>query len=195
MSTSTQLLLLETVESLGIVGDIVKVKRGYARNYLLPMGLAEPPTPTNIESLRHARDESLSELGALRTARLELLGRMEEVAVEMTRSCNDQGVLYGSVTQQDIASALGEVGFQVKPREVRLSQSIKRIDTYEVLVRFDADLETPVKIWVVPDREFETDEREEMDFDNEGNLIEKRERKRTPRAEDKAEDKAETANA
>jgi hypothetical protein len=89
----------------------------------------------------------------------------------MVRACNDQGQLYGSVTQQDIASALTELGFAVKPREVRLSQTIKRIDNFDVLVKFDTDLEAHVRLHVVADRQMEA-ERVEMEFDNEGELIE-----------------------
>ncbi|MEM7623216.1 MAG: 50S ribosomal L9 C-terminal domain-containing protein, partial [Planctomycetota bacterium] len=83
-----------------------------------------------------------------------------------------QGHLYGSVTQNDIAAALTELGYNVKPREVRLPHTIKRVDMYEVLVKFDSDLEANVKTHVVADRKLDLDRDEEMDFDNEGNLIE-----------------------
>ena len=92
-----ELLLLESVENLGIVGDIVKVKRGYARNYLLPHGIAEFPTPTKIESLKEARAAAQAELSQLRAAREELIGRMEEVTISLVRSCNDRGILYLSL--------------------------------------------------------------------------------------------------
>ncbi|MHC5027835.1 MAG: 50S ribosomal protein L9 [Planctomycetota bacterium] len=154
-SSSIQLLLLESIESLGIVGDIVKVKRGYARNYLLPMGLAEPPTPSKIESLRQAREEALASMNALRQAREELLGRMEEVAIEMTRSCNDQGVLYGSVTQRDIAEVLQGDGYDVGIRSVRLPSSIRRIGEHHVSIQFDKDLRTEVTVNILPDEPFE----------------------------------------
>ncbi len=195
MGKTVELLLTENVDSLGIVGDIVTVKVGFARNYLLPRQMATPPSDEMIARLAEQRAKAERELGELRTVREGMIQKMDGLEITLERSCNDQGVLYGSVTQQDIASALGEVGYPVKPREVRLSQSIKRIDTYEVLVRFAADLETAVKIWVVPDRELDTDEREEMEFDNEGNLIEKPRKKPAREAEQKSEQEAEPAKA
>jgi len=187
MPKTVKLLLTENVDSLGIIGDIVTVKVGYARNYLLPRMMATPPSDEMIAQLAVQRAQAEREFSELRTVRVGMIEKMEGLEITLERSCNDQGVLYGSVTQQDIASALGEVGYTVKPREVRLSQSIKRLDTYEVLVRFATDLETAVKIWVVPDRELDSDERDEMEFDNEGNLIENRKRKPQPKAEQQPE--------
>ncbi|MHC4948151.1 MAG: 50S ribosomal protein L9 [Planctomycetota bacterium] len=172
MAKNVQLLLVQTVENLGIVGDIVKVKPGYARNYLLPHGLAEKPTPTKIEALKEQRAHAHAELLQLRGDREALLTRMEEVVVTLIRSCNDQGVLYGSVTQRDIADALQENGFDVGTRSIRLRHSIRRIGDYSVPIQFDKDLRTDISVVVEPDQPLE--EREEMEFDNEGNLIEKK---------------------
>ncbi|MEO1512841.1 MAG: 50S ribosomal L9 C-terminal domain-containing protein, partial [Planctomycetota bacterium] len=127
---------------------------------------------------------------ARRTEREGVIGKLEGVAMTLTRACNDQGHLYGSVTQQDISGALTELGFPVAPREVRIAQTIKRVGQHEVLIKFDADLEATIALHVEADRELE-DEREEMEFDNEGNLIEKRAAK--PRVEEKAEEKAAVA--
>jgi large subunit ribosomal protein L9 len=166
-----QLLLLQTIENLGIVGDIVNVKPGFARNYLLPHGLAETPTPERIEALKEARAKAEAEMLALRAAREELLGRMEGIEITLVRSCNDQGVLYGSVTQRDIADGLQESGYNVGVRSVRLRQSIRRIGDYPVPIQFEKDLRGEITVHVHPDQPLE--EREEMEFDDEGNLIEK----------------------
>ena len=155
MAKSIELLLTETVENLGIVGDIVKVKAGHARNYLLPHGLAVPPSPAKIEALKEARAAAQAEVSALRSAREELLGRMDGVAVTIVRSCNDQGVLYGSVTQRDIADALQENGYDVGVRSVRLPQPIRRIGPYEVPIQFEKDLRTEITITIDPDRALE----------------------------------------
>ncbi|MHC5023069.1 MAG: 50S ribosomal protein L9 [Planctomycetota bacterium] len=179
-----QLLLLQSIENLGIVGDIVTVKPGFARNYLLPHGLAEPPTPEKIEALKEARSKAEAAMLALRAAREGLLARMESVEVSLVRSCNDQGVLYGSVTQRDIADGLQEAGYDVGVRSVRLRQSIRRIGTYPVPIQFEKDLRCEVTIQVEPDQPLE--EREEMEFDDEGNLIEKP-RAATPRKGDQGE--------
>jgi hypothetical protein len=109
----------------------------------------------------------------LREQRKRLIDKLAGLEITMTRACNDQGQLYGSVSQQDIASALTELGFEVAPREVRLPHAIKRIDSYDVLIKFDSELEAEIKVWVEPDREMDTDTADEMEFDNEGNLIER----------------------
>ncbi|MAB83316.1 MAG: 50S ribosomal protein L9 [Phycisphaerae bacterium] len=171
MARHIELLLLKNIEHLGIVGDVVRVKRGYARNYLLPHGYAEVPTPSRIEMLEEDRAKALSELAHVRSAREELLDRMVDVTLTLTRSCNDQGVLYGSVTQRDICDALEANNLDVGARSVRLAAAIRRVGSYPVPIQFDKDLRTEITVVVEPDQPLE--EREEMEFDNEGNLITK----------------------
>ncbi len=167
-----ELLLLENVESLGIIGDVVKVRTGYARNYLLPMGMAEPPSQGRIDELQAERTTALAKVAEQRSAREELITRMEEVELTLVRSCNDRGGLYGSVTQRDIADGLAQVGYEgVDIRSVRLPSSIRRIGAYEVPIQFDVDLRAEITVVVEPDQPLE--EREEMEFDDEGELIEK----------------------
>ncbi len=189
MPSHVKLLLTENVESLGIVGDVVRVRMGYARNFLLPMGFATTPSDELIQSLADKRAQAEKELAERRKEREAMIGKLDGQELTITRACNDQGHLYGSVTQQDIASALREVGFAVKPREVRLPGAIKRVSTFDILVKVDSDLEAHIKLWVVPDRELQMDEEEEMEFDNEGELIIKDKKK--PKAEPKQEEPAE----
>ena len=169
MARHIELLLLKNIEHLGIVGDVVRVKRGYARNYLIPHGFAEVPTASRVAMLEEDRAVALAELASLRSAREELLERMVEVTLTMTRSCNDQGVLYGSVTQRDICDALQTNGLDVGARSVRLAAAIRRVGTYPVPIQFDKDLRTEITVVVEPDQPLEA--REEMEFDDEGNLI------------------------
>jgi large subunit ribosomal protein L9 len=193
MARNIKLLLTSNVENLGIVGDIVKVKPGFARNYLIPHGFAEPPTPAKIEALKEQRARAEAELAALRSSRESLLARMDDVRVTLVRSCNGQGVLYGSVTQRDIADALQEGGYDIGTRSIRLQQPIRHIGSYEVSIQFERDLRTEISVVVETDQPLE--EREEMEFDNEGNLIERPKReKRRPRRED-AEQEGATKDA
>lgn len=168
-----RLLLTENVDNLGIVGDVVNVRLGYARNFLLPRGLATEPSAEMLAQLAEKRKQAELELAALRKQREERIKQIDGLEITLTRSCNDQGHLYGSVTQQDIAGALTELGYPVLPREVRLAHTIKRVDTFDVMVKFDTDLEATVKLWVVADRQLDVEREDEMEFDNEGNLIEK----------------------
>lgn len=184
MARSVKLLLTDNVDNLGIVGDVVNVKLGYARNFLLPRGLATPPSDELLASLAERRKEAEKDVAALRKDREALISRLEGLEITMARACNDQGQLYGSVSQHDLAEALTDLGFPVKAREVRLPHTIKRLDMHEVTVRFDTDLQSHIKVHVVADRAMESDEKEEMEFDHEGELIEKRPRRQSRRRDD-----------
>lgn len=157
MARNIELLLLRNIESLGIVGDMVKVKPGYARNYLLPHALAEFPTPEKIEALKEARAKALAEVATARSQREALLARMTEVSVAVVRSCNDQGVLYGAISQRDISDALAQAGFGVDTRAVRLAQPIRRVGSYHVPIQLDKDLRTEITLVVQPDRQLEAE--------------------------------------
>ncbi|MBM4109300.1 MAG: 50S ribosomal protein L9 [Phycisphaerae bacterium] len=162
MARSLKLLLVESVDSLGIVGDVVNVRLGYARNFLLPRGLATEPSEELMKSLAAKRAEAERQLAAMRKAREEESAKLTGTELTLIRSCNDQGHLYASVTQQEIATALNGQGFQiVKPRDIRLAQVIKRIDSYDVHVRLDSDLDAIVKLWVVADRKLDLHKDEE----------------------------------
>lgn len=168
---SVELLLTESVENLGIVGDVVKVRTGYARNFLLPRNLATTPSQELIDSLRAKRAEAERQMAELRQQRQAIISKLEGYEFELVRSCNDMGVLYGAVTQQEIATSLTSAGYAVRPRDVRLSETIKRVGDYEILVKYETELETKIKLHVKADRELEKDEKADMDFDDEGNLI------------------------
>ena len=183
MATKTvKLLLIENVDSLGIVGDVVNVRVGYARNFLLPRALATEPSDEILASLTQKREQAKKEVSKLRSDREKMIDKMVGIVVTLDRSCNDHGILYGSVSQHDLAHALEDAGFAIKGRDVRLPHAIKRVGEYEVHVKLDSDLETDIKLVVKPDRELiNDDDREEMEFDNEGELIEKpKKRERAP---------------
>jgi len=173
MSRKTiELLLVENVEALGIVGDVVKVKIGYAHNFLLPREYATTPSDEKIAELAERRVVAERERSDLRARREADVAKLEGFEISLERSCNDSGHLYGSVTQQDIANTLIEQGFEIRARDVRLPETIKRIDAYDVHVKPEQDLEAIIKLWVVSDRQLPMDERDEMNIDDEGNLIE-----------------------
>lgn len=153
MPRNVSLLLLESVESLGIVGDVVNVRTGYARNYLLPRGLASTPDEELMKSLASKREAAERQLRELRAQREKMVEKLNEYELKLVRSCNDLGMLYGSVSQKDIADALAAQGYNVTMRDIRLGQVIKRVDTYHVLVKLDRDLEADIKLVVAPDRE------------------------------------------
>jgi large subunit ribosomal protein L9 len=157
MAKTVKLLLTENVEALGIVGDVVNVRTGYARNFLLPRSLATTPSDDLIKQLAGKRADAEKLVAAQRKAREELSEKLQGIEVTLVRSCNDMGILYGAITQQDVAAALGELGHSVKPRDVRIAQTIKRIDNYDVHVKLDSDLDSIIKLHVKPDRELDLD--------------------------------------
>ncbi len=158
---TVQLLLTENVDNLGIVGDVVKVKPGYARNYLLPRGMATDPTPGNIERLAERRRQVEEEMRKLRQAQELMVGKLEGYELTLQRSANDQGVLFGSVSQHDIAEAMRADGFEVEDRHIRIGHQIKRLDSYNIPIIIAQDLKTEIKVWVVSDKPAEHLESEE----------------------------------
>jgi large subunit ribosomal protein L9 len=150
-----ELLLLDTIENLGIVGDVVKVKPGYARNYLLPHGLAEPPTEEKIQELSARRAEVEAELKKLRGEQEALLEKLADYELTLERSANEQGILFGGVSQHDISEALQAEGFAVEDRHVRIGEKINRLDTYHIPIQLAKDLKCEIKLWVVSDKPLE----------------------------------------
>lgn len=169
MAKNLELLLTENVEGTGIVGDVVKVRKGFARNFLLPRGYATKPSDEMIKSLAGKRAEAQKQLAELRRSREELIKKLQGFGLTMVRSCNDMGILYAAVTQHDIATALGAAGFAgIKDREVRLGQTIKRVDHYDVHVKLDSDLDATVKLDVQSDRPLDLKKSSELSAAPEG---------------------------
>jgi large subunit ribosomal protein L9 len=196
MATKTvKLLLTDNVDNLGIVGDVVTVKLGFARNYLLPRDLATTPSKDKLAELADKRAVAEKEQASLLEHRRGMVTKMEGIELTILRSCNDLGHLYGSVTQQDVADALGEKGFGIKAREVRLPFTIKRVDDFDVLVKFAKDLEANIKLHVKADRTIEDDGRDEMEFDDEGELIDPTNRRKKKAAEQAATEPAPSDDA
>ena len=171
-----ELLLLDNVSNLGIVGDVVKVKPGYARNYLLPHGLATPPSAPAIKRLAARRAEVAAEMAQIRKEHESLIEKINEFELTVMRSANEQGVLYGGVTQHEIAQCLRDEGFgMIEDRHVRVGDQIKRLDSYQIPVVIDKELKAEIKLWVVSDKPAEELEAEEEEV--EGEIIEKRKKR------------------
>jgi large subunit ribosomal protein L9 len=152
---NVELLLNITVENLGLVGDVVKVKPGHARNYLLPHGLAEYPTAEKIEALKDARATAAAAMQKRQEGRAKLIARLTDVTIKLIRSVNDQGALYGAVTHRDIFDQLHVDGFPVEIQAVRLANTVRRIGSYTCAIVFDRELRTEINIEVLPDRTLE----------------------------------------
>lgn len=149
-----QVILLETVENLGKLGDTVKVKPGYARNYLLPQGKAMPATKENlaeVEAQRAELERQEAEALAAAKARAEQLEGRE---VTVVRKAGDEGKLFGSVGPADIAEALSAEGVEVERQEIRLpADTIRQTGEYSIGVHLHVDVETTITLHVVADEE------------------------------------------
>lgn len=144
-----QLLLNQTIEHLGRTGDVVDVKPGYARNYLLPRGLAVMVTKGNMAQVERARAAALVEEEARVAELKDMASKLGEVSVTIEGKANDEGHLFGSVAASQIADCLREKGVPVDDKQVRLEHPIKEIGVYDVTVHLHADVESQIKVWVV----------------------------------------------
>jgi large subunit ribosomal protein L9 len=148
-----KLLLNESIKHVGRVGDVVEVSPGYARNFLLPKGLAAEPTPGNVKKIEARRKEIERQERERREQQEALIKQLEGVEVTLERKANERGHLFGSVSATDIAKALQLQGFNINPDDVNLPGKLDRIEKYTVVIRFAEDLSSDVKVWVAPDKE------------------------------------------
>ena len=148
---NVKLLLKESVRNLGRVGDVVEVSAGYARNFLLPKDLAIEPTKNNMKKVEARRQEIERIERERKEQQAALIKQLEGVELTLERRANEQGHLFGSVSATDIARGLQAQGFNIEPDDISLPGKLDHIDSYLVMIRFSADLETQVKVWVAPD--------------------------------------------
>lgn len=145
-----QLLLTQNVPHLGQAGEVVKVRPGYARNYLVPLGLATYATPHNLRIVEKHR-ERLRELEAARRADLvNLAAQISQRSVTIEANANPEGHLYGSVNADMIAERLRVESFPIDAEHVRIEGPLKETGLYTIRINLGQEVETEVKLWVVP---------------------------------------------
>ena len=149
-----EVILLEKIRRLGELGEQVRVKAGFGRNYLIPNGKAVPATPENIAQFESRRAElEALHADALGKARIRAEA-LSELSVTITKRAGAEGKLYGSVGTADIATAVTEAGTELSKQEVRLPDGpFRLVGDYEVDVHLHADVDAKVKISVVPEEE------------------------------------------
>ncbi len=142
-------ILRQAIENLGNPGDIVTVKPGYARNYLLPRGLAYEATPGNLKRIANERQRLEAAESTRRDAARDLAKRIEEVSLTFSARVGEEGKLFGSITASDIANQLEAQGVQVEKRQIDLHEPIKTLGVFRVPVRLHADVHPEVRVWVI----------------------------------------------
>ena len=144
-----EIILRQAVENLGSTGDVVKVKSGYARNYLLPHGLAYEATPGNLKRIQQERDRLEAAENERRGTAQGLAEKLEQVSLTFSARVGEEGKLFGSVTAADIAEQLAAQGFTVERRLIDLHEPIKALGVYRVPVRLHADVKPEIRVWVI----------------------------------------------
>lgn len=145
-----EVILRQAIDRVGQPGEIVKVSPGYARNYLLPRGLAMEATPGNRKRIEQERARLEAAEGARRTAAGTLAQRLSEVSLTFSARVGEEDRLFGSVTAADIAQQLHAQGFpEIEKRQIDLHEPIKALGIYRVPVRLHADVKPEIRVWVI----------------------------------------------
>jgi large subunit ribosomal protein L9 len=148
-----QIILLKEMENLGDVGDLVDVKDGYARNFLVPRGFAIKATKANVARIEEEREHLIAAAARDLDRATSLAGEIEGQSLNFPVKAGEDGRLFGSVSSSDIADALAEKGVEVDRRNIQLAEPIKQLGTYKVPVRLSADVQPEVTVWVVAEED------------------------------------------
>jgi large subunit ribosomal protein L9 len=149
----TKILLRQDVDDLGARGEIVRVKAGYARNYLLPRKLAVEATTGNVKAIERERVALLKKEATERGTAEGQAEQMRSLVLEFKRKAGEQGALYGSVTSMDIAETLKERGYEIDRHRIHLREPIKRLGEFAVPLRLHREVTIDLQIKVVPEGE------------------------------------------
>lgn len=149
----TKVLLREDVDDLGARGEIVRVRAGYARNYLLPRNLAVEATTGNVKGIEQERAALLKKEAKERSTAEAQSAQMSSLILEFKRKAGEQGALYGSVTSMDLAEALKERGYEIDRHRIHLREPLKRLGEFNVPVRLHREVTIDLKVKVVPEGE------------------------------------------
>ena len=146
------LILLQKVQNLGDLGDLVKVKAGFGRNYLVPHGKAVPATKDNLAQFETRRAE-LEAAAADRLGQEQARARgLTDLVVEIAANASEEGNLYGSIGPREVASAVSAQGHEITKAEVVMGEGpIRTVGEFDVVVHLHADVETKVKVIVTPE--------------------------------------------
>jgi len=145
-----ELLLIQTVDHLGKQGDVVEVRPGFANNYLLPQGLATMATDHHKRMVEKHREKLVAIEKARLKSLLDMAAELSKQSVTIEANASDEGHLYGSVSATDIVAALKGMNLDVTRDQLKMEGVLKEVGLYSVKVRLHSDVETEIKVWVVP---------------------------------------------
>src|SRR5436309_1756168 len=147
-----QVILMEKVVNLGALGDVVKVKDGYARNFLIPQGMAKRATAANLKEFENRRVDLEKKANEQLTGAQERAQKLEGMKIDIAQKAGVDGRLFGSVTNADISEALGKQGLAVKKAEIRMPQGpLKHVGEYPITIQLHSDVLANITVHVVPE--------------------------------------------
>lgn len=141
-------ILTENVKGLGTIGEVVKVKAGYGRNYLVPQGLAVVASDRNLSELEHHKRQLSRKAEKLSQEAADVKARIEAVTCNFVHKASEEGKLFGSVTSMEIAEALAAQGIEIDRRKILLEQPIKNLGEHDIDIRLNAGVNATVKVVV-----------------------------------------------
>lgn len=146
----TRIILNQDISTIGHTGEVVEVSSGYARNYLLPMGLAYPYSKSNVQRLEKASKEAELKRLQLEKEFTALADKLSAVQLTFEEKASEAGHLYGSVNASRVATKLAkQEGIEIEERNIRLPEPLKEVGEYEVAVHVHGEMEAMLKVWVV----------------------------------------------
>ena len=144
-----KVILRQNFEKLGEIGDIVDVKNGYARNFLIPRKLAYAALEGNVRALEEEKKNLAKKLKQELASAEALSGELEKVSVTIPVQVGEEDKIFGSVTSQMIADALKEKGYEIDRRKIEIEETIKSLGIYEINIKLHSNVNAKIKVWVV----------------------------------------------
>lgn len=144
-----EVILNQDVEKIGKAGSIVKVKDGFARNFLIPKKLAAPATPASLKQLEQEKQRKILQSERAKKGAEDLAKKLASLSITIPVLTQEEDKFYGSITPIDVARALKEEGFEIDKNSVILDEPIRSLGIYEVPIKLHPEVSTKIKIWVV----------------------------------------------
>lgn len=144
-----KVILLENIDKLGKIGDVVNVKEGYGRNFLLPKNKAKPATPGNMKMLEELKKKQAQEDAKKEASAKALADKISNLSLTISAQAGEEEKLFGSVSNETISEALAEEGINIDKKDILLDEPIKKLGVYQVAVKVHPEVKANLKVWVV----------------------------------------------
>ena len=149
MPATIQVVLQQDVDKVGKSGELVRVRPGFARNFLLPRELAVPATTAAVRRIEHEKAVATARAEKAKKEARDIAEKVGALAVKIAQKAGDDGKLFGSVTAKDIEAAVKALGFAIDRKRIELAEPIKQVGTYEISVKLVSDVKATLKVEVV----------------------------------------------